>query len=60
MQIVSNGLSKPVFWENKKKYQFVVCWISPESGKVKTSMAFPDNIQTWFTLAFWDPRNALR
>ena len=39
MQIISNGdnlheMSNPVFWENKKKYRlFVVCWISPESGK---------------------------
>ena len=39
MQIVPNGdslheMSKPVPWEKEEKYhQFVVCWISPESGK---------------------------
>ena len=39
MQIVSNGdnlheMSNLVFWEkNKKNIKFVVCWISPESGK---------------------------
>ena len=35
MQIVSNGdnlyeMSNPVFWE---KYQFVICWIHPQSGE---------------------------
>ena len=42
MQIVSIGdnlhdISKPVFLiKNKKKYhQFVICWISQESGKGK-------------------------
>ena len=39
MQIVSNGdnlheMSSPVFWEKNKKNitNFVVCWISQESG----------------------------
>ena len=26
-------MSDPVFWENMKNYQFVICWISPERGK---------------------------
>ena len=40
MQIVSNGdnlleISNPVFWgKNKKKcHQYVICKISPDSGK---------------------------
>ena len=39
MQIVFTGdslheMSNPVFWEKYEKYdQFVVCLISPESGK---------------------------
>ena len=46
MQIVSLGdnlrdMSKPVFWENKKKYhQFVNFWISPESDKGQSSNSF--------------------
>ena len=31
-------MSNPVFWENKKKYhQFVIRWISQESGKEKNA-----------------------
>ena len=41
MQIVSSGdnlheMSELIFWKkknNNKKYQFVICWISPECGK---------------------------
>ena len=39
MQIVSIGdnlheMSNPNFWEEYEKYhQFVICWISPKSGK---------------------------
>ena len=38
MQIGHNlhEMSYPVYWEKKEKYhQFVVCWMSPESGKGK-------------------------
>ena len=39
MQTVSNGdslheISNHIFWEKEENYnQFVICWISPESGK---------------------------
>ena len=35
MQVVSHEISKPIFWENKKKYyEFVIYWSFPNSGKV--------------------------
>ena len=49
MQIVSNigdnlhKMSNAIFWEKWEKYhQFVICWISPESG-INPSLAVRDN-----------------
>ena len=46
MQIVSWGdnlheMSKPVFSE--KYHEFIICWISPETGKL--DIAAPENAQ---------------